>query len=180
MRDEPARHSVSTAAGPGAAIDFPASPLPTARARATKRARFVVAELRAAGALAFGSLLLGLGVSVVFLHMAVDEALHRDERAARRTVAQLHFSVLMHAQARGALPASLEDAPRCATPMAPSSGGVAWTRACPVPLDPWGRRYAYDVFGQRSGAGFDIVSAGPDGLFGSADDVGNWDAPQAR
>ena len=41
--------------------------------------------------------------------------------------------------------------------------------------DPWGNPYRYDVPGQRSGAGYDVYSSGPDGKPGTADDIGNWE-----
>ncbi|HPF23856.1 MAG TPA: type II secretion system major pseudopilin GspG [Hyphomonas sp.] len=40
--------------------------------------------------------------------------------------------------------------------------------------DPWGNPYNYDVPGQRSGGGYDVYSAGPDGKPGNEDDIGNW------
>lgn len=40
--------------------------------------------------------------------------------------------------------------------------------------DPWGNPYHYDIPGQRSGGGYDVYSAGPDGKPGNEDDIGNW------
>jgi len=44
-----------------------------------------------------------------------------------------------------------------------------------IPLDPWGNEYTYQYPSQLTAAEFmyDIVSAGPDGVFGNEDDVTN-------
>jgi len=50
-----------------------------------------------------------------------------------------------------------------------------------LPRDPWGKAYAYRVPGVHNRFAVDIYSAGPDGVFDTDDDVGNWkgdgDAP---
>jgi general secretion pathway protein G len=42
-----------------------------------------------------------------------------------------------------------------------------------IPADPWGHPYAYQYPGKMNPSGYDIVSAGPDGQFGTADDIYN-------
>lgn len=42
-----------------------------------------------------------------------------------------------------------------------------------VPNDPWGNPYQYKQPGEN-GRDYDIVSAGPDGQTGSADDIKSW------
>jgi general secretion pathway protein G len=42
-----------------------------------------------------------------------------------------------------------------------------------IPLDPWQHAYTYEYPGRLNPSGFDIVSAGPDGQFGTADDITN-------
>ena len=42
-----------------------------------------------------------------------------------------------------------------------------------IPLDPWGRAYVYEFPGRVNTRGYDIVSMGPDGQPGTADDVVN-------
>ncbi|MHC5061196.1 MAG: type II secretion system major pseudopilin GspG [Planctomycetota bacterium] len=48
-----------------------------------------------------------------------------------------------------------------------------------VPLDPWSNEYKYSYPSELSGSAFlyDIVSSGPDGVFGNNDDVTNHDKP---
>ena len=42
-----------------------------------------------------------------------------------------------------------------------------------IPLDPWGHAYSYEFPGKLNPSGYDIRSAGPDGQFGTTDDVAN-------
>lgn len=42
-----------------------------------------------------------------------------------------------------------------------------------IPLDPWGHAYIYEFPGRVNPTGYDIVSMGPDGQPGTADDVVN-------
>ncbi len=42
-----------------------------------------------------------------------------------------------------------------------------------VPRDAWGRELNYALPGKLNPQGYDIVSAGPDGLFGTQDDIAN-------
>src|SRR5581483_1755364 len=43
-----------------------------------------------------------------------------------------------------------------------------------VPMDPWGNAYRYEFPGKHNTNGFDLSSAGPDGVVGTADDIKNW------
>ncbi len=43
-----------------------------------------------------------------------------------------------------------------------------------VPVDPWGKEYYYRQPGQYNEYGFDLHSAGPDGISGNDDDITNW------
>jgi type II secretion system protein G len=43
-----------------------------------------------------------------------------------------------------------------------------------VPRDPWNHEYRIEVPAKHSRDAFDVLSAGPDGKFGTADDIGNW------
>jgi len=40
--------------------------------------------------------------------------------------------------------------------------------------DPWARPLRYICPGQHNPTGFDLSSAGPDGVFDTADDINNW------
>jgi general secretion pathway protein G len=43
-----------------------------------------------------------------------------------------------------------------------------------IPLDPWGRPYSYTSPGRFNPNTYDVWSVGPDGVDGTADDIGNW------
>ena len=44
-----------------------------------------------------------------------------------------------------------------------------------LPEDPWGKPYMYRRPGTKDKSGFDVYSAGEDGIPDNADDVGSWD-----
>ena len=46
-----------------------------------------------------------------------------------------------------------------------------------IPLDPWDNPYIYVCPGRHNRKGFDLWSAGPDGRFGTEDDIVNWTTP---
>lgn len=43
-----------------------------------------------------------------------------------------------------------------------------------IPLDPWGFPYNYISPGKYNPNTYDVWSTGPDGVDGTADDIGNW------
>lgn len=43
-----------------------------------------------------------------------------------------------------------------------------------IPLDPWGNPYIYYFPGKHHSHGYDLLSTGPDGKEGTADDIVNW------
>jgi general secretion pathway protein G len=43
-----------------------------------------------------------------------------------------------------------------------------------IPLDPWKREYRYMSPGRYNQNSYDLWSVGPDGVDGTADDIGNW------
>lgn len=43
-----------------------------------------------------------------------------------------------------------------------------------MPIDPWSNPYHYRKPGVKDKGGFDIYSAGPDGIPENADDIGSW------
>ena len=49
-----------------------------------------------------------------------------------------------------------------------------------VPRDPWGNEYHYVRPGIHNPNSYDLFSAGPDGIAGNADDIGNWEATETK
>ena len=43
-----------------------------------------------------------------------------------------------------------------------------------IPKDAWKRDFIYDCPGKQSPESYDIVSAGPDGIVGTEDDIASW------
>jgi general secretion pathway protein G len=43
-----------------------------------------------------------------------------------------------------------------------------------IEFDPWGEPYVYECPGKYNEEGYDLMSKGPDGVSGGADDVTNW------
>jgi general secretion pathway protein G len=58
----------------------------------------------------------------------------------------------------------------------PSGAGARWEGPYleELPKDPFGEPYQYRYPAQKSRAGFDLWSKGPDRESGTSDDVGNW------
>ena len=55
------------------------------------------------------------------------------------------------------------------------SGATNWHQYFDnIPLDPWGHPYLYEYPGRHNTNTFDLSSAGPDGIPGTADDIVNW------
>ncbi|HUW18943.1 MAG TPA: type II secretion system major pseudopilin GspG [Sedimentisphaerales bacterium] len=54
-----------------------------------------------------------------------------------------------------------------------------YLKSVSIPLDPWGNPYKYSYPSELTSSEFlyDIVSAGPDGVYGNADDITNHDDP---
>ncbi len=46
--------------------------------------------------------------------------------------------------------------------------------------DPWGNKYQYQCPGQHNPRSYDLSSAGPDGQFGSEDDITNFEDEQDK
>lgn len=60
---------------------------------------------------------------------------------------------------------------------APADAGSNWSGPYikqDIPLDPWRNPYRYESPGRHNPETYDLWSAGPDGIDGTADDVGNW------
>ena len=111
-----------------------------------------------------GWLLVLVGVPAAILH----NSLCRDSGCdgPRVQVYEIAKSVTLFKLQTGRLPVSLDELTsrtRLHGPLMES-----------IPRDRWGGAYLLVVPGVRDGAPFTIASAGPDRLFFTADDVGNW------
>ncbi len=91
--------------------------------------------------------------------------------AAMAQVGILAASVDLYHQDVSAYPTSFGDLLQ-----PPADGKGAWNGPYlkDLPADPWGKSYRYRRPGLFSPESYDIWSAGPDGLDGTNDDIGNW------
>jgi general secretion pathway protein G len=56
-----------------------------------------------------------------------------------------------------------------------------WRQALPsLPLDPWGSQYRYLQPGRHNPNGYDLFSAGKDGIPETGDDIGNWQSDTSQ
>jgi general secretion pathway protein G len=60
------------------------------------------------------------------------------------------------------------------TPPAPSEWRGPYLDPPQIRKDPWGREFIYKNPGTKFPGGYDLYSAGPDGVPDNEDDVGNW------
>jgi general secretion pathway protein G len=96
--------------------------------------------------------------------------------AAKAQVEQLSSLVKQYQIDVGDFPSSLQallqpppDLPN------PAKWNGPYLEKATLPLDPWERPYEYQYPGIHNPELPDIFSAGPDGVKGTQDDVGNWD-----
>ncbi|MBN1424701.1 type II secretion system major pseudopilin GspG [Candidatus Fermentibacteria bacterium] len=61
------------------------------------------------------------------------------------------------------------------TEPAPAGWDGPYLRRPVLPRDPWGNPYVYRHPPTRPGLDYEILSAGPDGIEGTADDITNWE-----
>lgn len=109
--------------------------------------------------------ILGLLVAIVGPNVFRSQEV-ADRRAAEVQMAQIADAVRLYTLDRRRLPASLDDLAQ------PGHGGEPYLER--LPKDPWGGTYEFRVTdaGHRR---FEIVSAGPDLVMGTADDI-HWPA----
>lgn len=143
------------------------------RARSAGRAAFTLIEL-----------LLVLVILAVLAAMVVPKFTGRSEQAknaaAKTDISQIGNAIDQFEVDCGRYPTTEEglrallDAPS----NAPKWHGPYIKRGAGVPKDPWGNEYVYRFPGTRNPDEFDLVSAGPNGKEGDADDVSNFSAQQ--
>lgn len=95
-----------------------------------------------------------------------DAKLH----AARIQIAAFHTGVDALQADIGRLPATHE---QLASLLEAPAGATNWQGPYfrEIPLDPWGRSYLYRPQPERGTNAYQILSAGPDGRFGTEDDI---------
>jgi general secretion pathway protein G len=96
--------------------------------------------------------------------------------AAKAQVGQLSSLAKQYQIDVGDFPPSLEALLQPPPDLAnPAKWNGPYLEKATLPLDPWDRPYEYQYPGIHNPELPDIYSAGPDGVKGTQDDVGNWD-----
>ena len=122
--------------------------------------------------------LLVLAILGVIAGLAVPRLMGRQNHAnidaTRLTIKGVEQALKIYAiDHLGALPSSQSGLQALLT--APSSNSRHWRGPYldSLPKDAWGRALTFTAPGKLHPQGYDIVSSGPDGLFGTADDISN-------
>lgn len=129
-----------------------------------------------------GMIVLCLGALGVFFYRATGEFQVTMEEAANEAMAGAQISLVeaslqMYTLDVGSPPTTGQGLDALLAPAADLQDPSVWQGPYingAVPLDPWGQPYLYEYPGVYSTDSFDVWSVGPDGMDGTADDIGNW------
>jgi len=142
-----------------------------------------VAGVRRVGAFTLVELLLVVTIIGVLAALVMPRFFGRSQQARiaaakQEIVGTLGVALDLYEQDTGRYPSSEEGLGVLIS--APAQGTVlGWSgpyvKSASVPLDPWGQEYHYTYPSQLTNVAglYDLVSAGPDGQFGTDDDVSN-------
>jgi len=96
--------------------------------------------------------------------------------AAKAEVAMIAVALKDFRTANGRLPTTAETLQALVTkPASMASPATNWPFLQELPKDPWGNPYIYRCPSTNATREYDLLSAGPDGKEGTADDVSSWD-----
>ncbi len=124
-------------------------------------------------------LLLVLAILGVIMAMVVPELLGRQKYAnidaTRISVRGAEQALKMYAVDHlGDMPTTSEGLQILLQPKNPQDKRWRGPYLDRAPADAWGTELKYEFPGRKNKTGFDISSAGPDKVFGTDDDIGNW------
>ncbi len=106
--------------------------------------------------------------------MADNVGIAREARA-KGDLNSISTSLMMYQAANGHFPTTEQGLKALVTKPTTEPRPRQWRQLrTEIPLDPWQVEYRYERPGTRSGAGYDLYSAGADNLPNTADDIGNW------
>jgi general secretion pathway protein G len=183
-------NAVANRASPLAATPGPAGPIAAPRAKCVLKQPFgglpcrrispFVARSRA---FTLVELLLVVTIIGVLAALVVPKFAGRSQQARitaakQDIVGTLGVALDLFEQDAGRYPTTEEGLQVLVT--APTQGDVSgwngpYIKSATVPKDPWGRDYRYTYPSQLTGNAslYDLLSAGPDGQYGTADDISN-------
>jgi general secretion pathway protein G len=146
----------------------------------------VVKPRAAQAAFTLMEILVVLGIIGLLVGLAVSSLGNifssRKEDIARLFVqSSLKTALFSYQSDMGDYPSTTEGLQALLTP--PAGKADRWRRAYidsntgKVPVDPWNQEYRYAYPGTHNKGSYDLWSAGPDKVDGTADDIGNWPPP---
>jgi general secretion pathway protein G len=125
--------------------------------------------------------LLVLVILVIIMGMAVGTYMNRLKKArddaARSQVGLFQTPLETYYLDIGAYPTANQGLGALRAAPADASSANKWNGPYlnkDIPLDPWGNAYQYSYPGKHNPDTYDVWSLGPDGVDGTADDIGNW------
>ena len=125
--------------------------------------------MRSVGTISLAAMLLLAGWLIVTPRYVSDPH-EAKENSARIQIAAFHTGVDVFQADMGRLPTTHE---QLACLLEAPSGATNWQGPYfrEIPLDPWGRSYLFRPQPERGPNAYQILSAGPDGRFGTEDDI---------
>lgn len=132
---------------------------------------------RARGGFTLVELLLVLVILGILAALVVPKFSGRTEQA-RVTAAQTQISTFSTALNAfeidtGSYPRGNEGLQQLVVAPADVNGWRGPYLMSDIPMDPWQHPYVYEYPGRVNATGYDIISMGPDGQLGTADDIAN-------
>lgn len=127
--------------------------------------------------------LLEIMLVVVIIALLAGAAIYKmvgNVDVAKRVKAQgdiqaFKTSLLVYQGTNGAFPSTSQGLKALITRPQDEPRPRNWTQLLTeVVIDPWNKEYIYTQPGVHNPQSYDLYSAGPDGIPGNEDDVGNW------
>ena len=136
-----------------------------------------VAPRRRKAAFTLIEVLLVLVILVILMSLGVgaytNAQRNAQANAARSQVGLFETPLRMYFQDLNTFPSSLDSLRQPMVVVNPQKWKGPYFEK-DLPLDPWDNPYRYQAPGQHNPTSFDVWSAGPDGVDGTDDDIGNW------
>ena len=120
-------------------------------------------------------LIIGLLIGVAV--KGVNQLNYAKEVAVKGHIEGFKTNLLMYQGMNGNYPTTEQGLKALITKPTSEPRPRQWRQIMDAPtFDPWQHEYYYASPGKHNPKGYDIYSAGPDGIPDNADDIGNWES----